>query len=140
MIRVKYSTEDIMAIAAFEKLTRTKVVDYIDAGDIAYFLVDAPSVAGIIGKNGSKIRTIERVMGRKVKVFRYSKDLEQFVRNLLLVEVKDTKVLKNDGKIIVKVQVDRKYRPMLVGRDGKNINAIREFLRRWFKVHDIKLE
>ncbi len=140
MTRIKYSTEDIMTISAFEKLTRARVMDYINGGDVAYFLIDAPSVASIIGKNGSKIREIENVMGKRVKVFRYSKNLDQFIKNLLLVEIKDAKVLKNDGKIIVKVKIDKKYRPLLVGREGKNIKAIREFLRRWFNVHDIKLE
>jgi transcription antitermination factor NusA-like protein len=80
------------------------------------------------------------MMGKKVKVFKYSKDLNQFIRNLLLVDIKDTKVLKNDGKIIVKVKIEKKYRPLLVGREGKNIKTVREFLRRWFNVYDIKLE
>ncbi len=137
--KVKYTTEDLMAIAAFEKLTRTQVVDYINAGDTAYFLIKG-RISNAIGKRGEKIRKIEELMGKRVKVFRYADDLETFVKNLMLVDVKDTKVLKNDGKIIVKVEVDRKHRPVVIGREGKNIKVIREFLKRWFDVHDIKLK
>jgi len=138
--KIKYTTDDLLTISAFEKLTKAPVVDYINGGDVVYFLIDKVPVSAVIGKNGSKIKEVEKVMGKKVKVFRYSRDLKKFVKNLLLIDVKDIKILKNNDKIIVKAKVDKKYRPMIIGREGKNIKMIREFLRRWFNVEDIKLE
>ncbi len=138
-VKVRYTTEDLLTISAFEKLTRTEVVDYLDFGDVAYFVIKG-RISNVIGKKGEKIRRIENLLGKRVKVFRHADDLETFLRNLMLVDVKSTKILKNDGKIIVKVEVNPKDRPIIIGREGKNIKAIKEFLKRQFDVDDVKLK
>jgi NusA-like KH domain protein len=136
---IKFSKEDIQNITLFENLTKASVVDHISTKNTYYFIINGKSLGEVIGKNGFKIKRIEEKIRKDIKIFKYSNRIEEFVKNIVSVPVKKIEIIEKGDKKIVKVSVDKKDRPLVVGKEGNNIKIIKEFLRREHSIDDIIL-
>lgn len=136
---IKFSKEDLQNITLFENLTKTSVVDHIATKNTYYFIINIKSLGDVIGKNGFKIKRIQIKMKKDIKIFKYSNKLDEFVRNIVSVPVKKIEIIKEGDKKIVKVSVDKRNRPLVVGKGGNNIKIIGKFLKREHSIDDIIL-
>jgi len=132
---VKLGTDSIRTIALFEKITTVHARDCLINDEEAYFVVDRDKMGRAIGKNGSNMKNLRRVLGsRHVKIFACSSDLESTIRSMVpglkKVEIKNGSVL---------ISVPRSDKVAVIGKNGRNINAIREILKRRFAVKELKL-
>lgn len=127
---MKLREDDICAINAFEELSHAKVVNYLYKNDTLYFVIDGRNPSQIIGRNGENIKNIQKRIGKKIKIFQYSKNVEQFIKNLLLVPINDMVIVKKEK--VARVKMGRDSKALVIGRGGKNIEVIRELLKREF--------
>lgn len=132
---VKLCTESIRTMAMFEKITSVQPRDCILSDEEVYFVVDHEQMGKAIGKNGANMKNMRRVLGnRHVKIFACSSNLESSIKsmvpNIKKVEIKD-------GSVVI--TVPRSEKVAVIGRNGRNINAIREILKRRFAVKELKL-
>lgn len=128
----EFDTETIHIINMFENLTGIMVKDCIIEGDVVYIGVEKGKVGYAIGKNGVIIKKVEKLIRKNVKVFEYSDDLEEFVKNLIPV----AKEISIRGKI-VEVKVDKKDRPIVIGRNERNLKIVKKLLERNHNVEDL---
>lgn len=137
MTRV-FDTETIRVINLFENLTQSNVVDCIidSENNTVYFVVEENQAGIAIGKNGFKIKQLEKVINKKIKVFEFSKELEKFVKNLIPKSL-EIKVSEENGKKIVYVKVDKIDRPVIIGRNKRNLKIYKKLLTRNHKVDDL---
>jgi len=135
----KYSAEDIGFINAFEKMTKAQVVDYINDEDSLYFVVKTGNFGAIIGRGGENIHELSNKFGKKLKVFKYSKDLKEFVKNLIMRPVESIEVVESDKGKYLKIKASNKDKAMIIGCEGKNLNIIRELIKKQFKVKEIHI-
>lgn len=131
---VKLETDVVRTLAIFEKLTKVHVRDCIITENTVYFLVDPDKVGLAIGKNGSVIKDVIRVLGKSVKVFGYSSDPVEMIKNIVpnakSIEIKDDTAM---------ITIQNNERTSLIGMNGKNIKVIRQILERHFKIKNIKI-
>jgi len=132
---VKLCTDSIRTMAMFEKITNVQPRDCILTGDEAYFVVESELMGKAIGKNGANMKSLRKVLGnRHVKIFACNEDIEStlksMVPNINRIDIKDDTVL---------ISVPRNEKVAVIGRNGRNINAIREILKRRFSVKELKL-
>ena len=132
---LKLCTDSIRTMAMFEKITNVQPRDCIISGEEVYFVVDQEMMGKAIGKHGSNMKSLRRVLGNKhVKIFACNGDLEStlksMVPNISKIEIKGGSVL---------ISVPRSEKVAVIGRNGRNINAIREILKRRFAVKEFKL-
>lgn len=130
---LKFDTETIRLITFFENFTGVSVKDCLVGNDCIYFIVEEGKVGIAIGKNGNSVRNAERMIGRNIKLFEFSDDLNIFVKNMIP-QVNNIKIRNEDGRVIVDVKVEKKDKALVIGRNGKNIKMFRELLQR---VHDV---
>lgn len=124
---IKLETDGVRAIAAFQKVTGVGAKDCLITDTFIYFLVEPGRLGRAIGRGGSSIKELRRVFSKPVKVFEYSEGLEGMVRNM----IPGAGRIEITGEdIMVSVPEDR--RPEVIGRGGRNIKAVREFLSRHF--------
>lgn len=117
-----FDTQTLQFIALFESLSKTKVRDCLIKDSI--YVVVEENAARVIGKGGQRIKQIEQLVHKPIRVFEYSDNLEQFVRNLLpCLEVK-----AKDGVVEAKVQLEEKVR--LMGRGKRYLKVLEEILQR----------
>jgi len=129
----KFDTDTIRIITAFENITGTEVRDCINSNTI-YFVVGKGKIATTIGKNGKTIKSAERILKKPIKVFEWSEDGEQFLKNMI---PKAQKIQINGEKAVVALSNDN--RGAIIGREGNNINAIRKFLTRNSDIKELKI-
>lgn len=128
-----FDNDIIRVINAFENITGTEVRDCV-CSEVIYFLVNPGKMALAIGKDGHNIKTAEKMLKKPIKIFEWSEDSEQFIKNLI---PSVQKIDINGDKVTL--SIDTETRGMVIGRKGCNIKVIREFLERNSNIKDLKI-
>jgi NusA-like KH domain protein len=128
-----FDNDIIRVITAFENITGTEVRDCV-CSEVIYFLVNPGKMALAIGKDGHNIKTAEKMLKKPIKIFEWSEDSEQFIKNLI---PSVQKIDINGDKVTL--AIDMETRGMVIGRKGCNIKVIREFLERNSNIKDLKI-
>ncbi len=132
---IKLTTEHVRIVSTFERLVDVHVKDCLLDEDTVYFLIEPGMMGKAIGKKGSNIRSVSNALGKKVKIFEYADTPEKMVSNLIhnagAIEI-------HDGVVSVSVPVSG--RSIVIGRNGKNIKMIRQFLERHFNIKNLRLK
>jgi len=131
---VKLSTENIRSITLFEEITKVTPKDCLMTEHSLYFLVDADQMGMAIGKGGINIKQLRRISGKNIKIFPHSNNLEEFLNNVIP-NIKSLDIDNNN----VTVSISKQDKTVVIGKNGENINAIRELLKRHFNVQNFKL-
>lgn len=138
-MRLTLNTEEIRLITLFEDITGAHAKDCIMDGeeDVVCFLVEEGKIGDAIGKNGKKVKKVERAAGKRVKLFEFSHDLKKFVKNLI--PQTNSVVVKGNDKKIVEIRVNKGNRAFVIGRDRRNLKLYKELLKRNHNVEDLRL-
>jgi N utilization substance protein A len=134
----KFDTDTIRLITFFENMSGAPVKDcFVDQeSSTIYFIIDEGKVGIAIGKNGSSVMKAEKIIGKKIKLFEFSKNLTTFVKKMIP-QATEVNVKNDDDRIIVSVRVDKRNKAMIIGRDGKSLKIFKQILRRNHKVDDL---
>ncbi|MBL7160098.1 MAG: NusA-like transcription termination signal-binding factor [Candidatus Aenigmarchaeota archaeon] len=128
-----FDDETIKAIAAFENMTGAHVRDCL-FNDTVYFLVSQGKVGKAIGKGGETIRAAEKMFNKPIKIFEFSEDQKQFVKNLIPCA---QKIEVNNEKATV--TIISKDRGAVIGKSGSKIKILRDFLERNANIKELKI-
>ncbi len=132
---IKLETQNIRDIAVFERMTKVHVRDCIRDENCVYFMIEKGKSGLAIGKNGSVIKSVSRVLGKTVKVFESAENAEGMVKNMIP-NAKGVEVMKDT----VTVSIPNSERSVVIGRSGRNIKVMKEFLNRHFKINYLRLK
>ena len=130
---IKLETEAIRTIAAFERVTKVHARDCLITDNCIYFLVEVGKVGLAIGKNGSVIKEMRRVLGRPIRIFGYSENPEDMIKSITPVKT----VKLEDDSLVVTIQP--KDRVLIIGKNGETIRVVRDFLKRHYNINNLKL-
>ncbi len=133
-----FDTETIRLITLFENLTGVRVKDCLidKENNTVYFVIEEGMVGIAIGKNGSVVKNAEKVIGKNIKIFEFSKDLKTFVKNLIP-QANEVKIKNDNNLITVEVKVDKKEKAIVIGRDEKNLKILKQLFQRNHKVNNL---
>ena len=132
---VKLSTDSIRTIALFEKVTNVHAKDCLITEDEAYFVVDSDKIGRAIGKNGVNMKNLRRMLNnRHVKIFACGSDLKSTVKSMV---PNAKKIEISRGSVLISMPKNEKV--VVIGKNGRNINAMRELLKRRFAIKKLKL-
>ena len=141
---IRLTAEEIRHIVLFESLTGVEVKDCVidEEKDFITFLVKENQVAKAVGRNGSKIRRIQRVLGKNIEVVEFSENPEKFVRNILAPAKLDRVEIieRENGERIAVVYVDFQNRKLVIGKRGRKINNAKKLALRHFNIANIVLK
>ncbi len=132
----EFDTEALQMLRVFEDITGAEVRDCIvDNHNGSVIFIVSPGQMGLaIGKNGMNIKMAEKLLKKHIKVFEYSENIEQFVRNLIpfirRVEIKDDKII---------AWVDPQKKGKVIGKEGSNIRLIRKIIERNCSIKNIEV-
>lgn len=131
---IKLQTQNIRDIGVFERVTNVHVKDCIRDENCVYFMIETGKSGLAIGKNGAVIKNVSRVLGKTVKIFEFAQDAETMVKNMIPT-AKNVEV----GNGSVTVTIPNSDRSVVIGRGGRNIKIMKEFLSRHFKINYLRL-
>lgn len=133
---IKFDTETIRLLNIFENLTGVAAKDCLIKENMIYFVVDEEKIGLVVGRNGNVIKNVERVLNKNIKLFGYSEDLTKFIKNLIP-KANNIKIFEENGKKVVEVSVEKTDKPLIIGREGKNLKILKELLKRNHDVDDL---
>jgi len=134
---ITFTTETIRLLTLFENITNVPVRDCFINNDVIYYIVEEGKIGLAIGKEGTSIKNVEKVVGKKVKVFEYSTDPVKFVKKLIP-QCKEVKINNSDKTIEIKV--NKRERGLVIGRGGEKIKVYKEILKRIHNISDIQVK
>lgn len=134
-MKLRLDAETIQNINLLQSLTGSSIIDCIDEGREIYFIVAEGQYGLCVGKNGEKIKNAERIFKKSIRVFEYSPDMKEFIRNL----VPETQeiIIKANG---IEIRVKQSDRARIIGKAGKNIKMYNRFMKRLFDRDNMKIK
>ena len=135
---IKYDTDTIKLINLFEKISSVKVKDCLVNENII-FIVNKGYMGKAIGRNGVKIKKVESLINKKIKIFEFSDDICRFIKNFLA-PLKIEEVSTDENKKLVNIKVNGiSIKAKIIGRNNRNLNNLKSVVSRYFKVDSIRV-
>jgi N utilization substance protein A len=132
---IVFDTETIKIINIFETISLVSVKDCIINEDRIYFLVEEGGLKKI-RENGSVLKNLEKMLNKKILIFEYSKDISTFLKKCVK-GIKEIKIRNEKEETIVEIGVESSFKSLAIGKDGKNIKALRQFLKRNYNINNL---
>jgi N utilization substance protein A len=132
---IVFDTETIKTINLFETVSQANVKDCIIMDDRIYFLVEEQNLKKI-RENGQLIKNLERMLNKKILIFEYSKDVSKFLKDSIK-GIKEIKIRNEKDETTIEINVENSLKSLVIGKDGKNIKALRQFLKRNYNINNL---
>ena len=136
-MKIVYDEQLMKYIALVENLTKVNVKDMFLKNNMLYCVIDKENLRKIIGPNGSKIKRIENLIKKKIKILGYSSNVNEFVKDLVY-PFKIDKVEDSEGVVNIHCK-DTKTKGLLIGRERRNLLNFKEITKRYFPIQDLKV-
>lgn len=138
IMKITYDADSMKHIALIETLSRVKIKDLFKMNNVLHCVVSEKDVNKLIGINGNKIRKMQDLMKRKIKVIGFSDKPDEFVKNYLL-PIRVDSIDKIDSELVISCK-DSKTKGLLIGRSRSGLIDLKRVVSRYFKISDIKVK
>lgn len=135
---MKINNETIQLMQLFEMVTKVHLKDCFFGKERVIFIVPENDIIRAIGKNGANIKKIEEKINKRIKLVGFSDNVCKFIKSFLY-PIKAEEIKLEEGVVIIKVNGTRE-KGLIIGRDRQNLNYLKEIVKKYFKVDDIKVE
>ena len=140
---IKLATDEIRYIGLFESMTGATVKDCLfeDNKNKIVYVVKEGYMGLAIGKNGANAQRVKETLNKSIDIIEYSEDPVKFIKNIIWpVKVKSIHVSeRRDGKKIAVLDINKKDKGLVIGKEGKNIDRIKNLLKRHHNLDDIMI-
>ncbi len=137
-MKIKLTQQEMHYIAVAEVFTRAPIIDCVERENRITFVVAKGKLGKAIGKEARNIKKLEQIFKKEVRFVEYDDDKKQFIINLFK-PFKLEKVVVNEEENRVSVIVNAKDKGKAIGKEGRNINILREIAKRQHGIQDIKV-
>jgi N utilization substance protein A len=136
---IRLSTEGIRYLTIFESITGASVKDCVvdEDNDKIIFVVKKGEMGLAIGRGGSNINRVKKLLGKKIEIVEHSDDVVEFLENIFKPIKVKVSMTERNGKKVAIVNVDFKDKGLAIGKDGKNINKAKVLVSRHHDVDDV---
>src|SRR5439155_18284982 len=122
MAEIVFDEQTIRYVALFQDLTRTTVVDCVDAGDKLIFVVKEGDIGKAIGKKGENIAKLKRPMNKDIHVGEYSDQPDRVVGNAFRNFDVQRAQLEQRGDIVhAPVTAEATKKGRAIGKEGRHL-------------------
>jgi N utilization substance protein A len=132
---IVFDTETIKTINLFETVSQASVKDCIIMDDRIYFLIEEGGLKKI-RENGQLLKNLKKMLNKKILIFEYSKDVSLFLKNSIR-GIREIKIRNEKEEKVVEIGVDNSVKSLVIGKDGKNIKALRQILKRNYNIDNL---
>ncbi len=133
-----YDAELIKYITLLESIGKVRIKDLFQHNGMLCCIVDKNDVSILVGSGGMKIRKIQNMLNRKIKVVGFSHNIKEFVKDFIYPTIVDD--LEEDNGCLILHCKDRKTKGLLIGRGGKGLFDLQAVVSRYFKIDSVKVK
>jgi len=140
MVEVTFDERTMTFVALFQDVTRTTVVDCVDAVDRLIFVVKEGDIGKAIGKKGEHVAKLKRIMNKDIHVVEYADAPEKFVANVFRnYDVKGVHIEQRGDVTHATVTVDAKKKGRAIGKEGRNLRVFRDLIARHHAIQSVSV-
>lgn len=140
MAEVTFDEKTIKYVALFQDLTRTTVVDCVDAEDRLIFVVKEGDIGKAIGKKGENVAKLKRLLNKDIHIVEYADDPEKFVANVFRnYDVKGVQIEQRGDVTHATVTVDASKKGRAIGKEGRNLRVSRDLIARHHSIQSVSV-
>jgi N utilization substance protein A len=133
----KFDLKTIQLINLFESKTRTNVKNLIEYNEILIFIVKENQARKAVGPKGINVKKLNTLLNKRIKIVEYNSEPVKFIKGFISpIVASDIKV--EDKIMEVKVSSTRD-KGLLIGRDKKHLNMLKNLVKKYFDIEDIKI-
>ncbi|OLS33039.1 MAG: hypothetical protein HeimAB125_02900 [Candidatus Heimdallarchaeota archaeon AB_125] len=143
MPSVKLSQTEMQYITILQGIVNVTIKDCIvDDDDNKVVFVVSEGQAGLaIGKRGMNINKLKEMISKDVEIIEHSSDPAKFIKNCFLpIIIREIVFLDRKNGKAATVEVDNKDKGRAIGRNGKNINKVKNLVLRQFDIVDVMIK
>ena len=137
-MKITYTKEILELMGLFARATGADVKDCFEHDGVLYFVVAEGNIGKAVGKGGQTVKDLQDRLNKKIRVLEFHSNLVEFIKNIIYPLKADT-IEENNGVVVLR-STDRSTRAILIGRNAKNLNRVKDAAKRYFQVEDIKVE
>lgn len=138
---IKLDKETLRYIAALENESRgnVNVKDCIVKDDTIIYVVEEGQLGAAIGKNGSNVKKLRENLGKQIQIREFSDEPVEFVKNLVKsLGVKDVSMDSENEKITI--SASNQSKGAIFGKNGRNLEAIKDLVKRHHGIEDVQVK
>ncbi len=140
MAEITFDEQTIKYVALFQDLTRTTVVDCVDAEDRLIFVVKEGDIGKAIGKKGENVAKLKRLLNKDIHVVEFSNEPEKFVANVFRnYDVKGVQIEQRGDITHATVTVDSSKKGRAIGKEGRNLRVSRDLIARHHAIQSVSV-
>ena len=139
--KIRLTSNEMSYIALFENVTGAVATDCIidEERDRIIFVVKPGDVGLAIGKHGSRIKLVKRMVQKDIEVVEYADNPEAFIRNSVApARIKEIRITDRlDNRKVAVVTVENKDKGIAIGKSGKTAERTRFLAKRYFQIDNV---
>ena len=140
MAEVTFDEQTIKYVALFQDMTRTTVVDCVDAQDRLIFVVKEGDIGKAIGKKGEHVAKLKRLFNKDIHIVEFSDEPEKFVANVFRnYDVKEVSIEQRGDITHATVTVDSSKKGRAIGKEGRNLRVSRDLIARHHPIQSVSV-
>jgi N utilization substance protein A len=134
---MKYNLDSINLRVAFENIAGINLKDCFVKQDKIIYITKEGDIGKAIGKGGVNVKKAADIVKKNLKIVEFSGDLVQFVKNLIYPIVAES-VSVEEGIVRIRINGVRE-KGIVIGRESRNLKELKEIIKKYFDVEDIKV-
>lgn len=139
--KIRLTSNEMSYISLFESLTGTVARDCIidNKRERILFIVNPKSSGRAIGKQGSHVKMMQRMVNKNIEIVEYSDDPIEFIKKSFYpAGIKEVRITERlDNKKVAVVTVEHNDKGIAIGKDGKTAERTRLLARRYFQIDNV---
>lgn len=137
----KINNETFRFLNAFNTLTGVGALDCFELRDEIVYVVEPGKIGIAVGKGGSNIKKVERLLKKRIRLVEYSNDPRTFIRNVLYpMKVRNVYIsTKSSGEKVINIQADAKLKKALLRNGKKMYNLLKKLVERHFPSYGLEV-
>lgn len=141
MPEIMFSREEMQYINMASNVTKTYIIDCLNSNDRIIFIVQKGQLGAAIGIKAKNLEKLRGLFKKSIKFIEFDEDKEKFIYNLFKPYKISSVLLETNGnETIAKVEVEISDKSKIIGKDGRNIEIIRQLAKRHHLIKDVQIK
>ncbi len=140
MGEITFSNETVQIMNLASKQTGAQIKDCIVEDDRVVFVVEKGHLGAAIGAKAKNLEKLRKLLKKNVKFVEYDEDTTRFIQNLCKPYTATDIRIKGEGdQSVIQIQVKPRDKSRIIGKEGRNINLIRQIAQRHHTIKDVQI-
>ena len=139
--KIRFTSDEMRYIALFESVTGAVATDcIIDRDRDRIIIIVKPGDAGLaIGKHGSRIKLLKRMVRKDIEIVEYADNPKDFIKNSFApARIKEIRITDRlDNKKVAVVTVENRDKGIAIGKSGRTAERTRFLAKRYFQIDNV---